>query len=113
MICKLCFALHMYALYKSRKRGKYSTNFLSNTEENVLDMETTLAMTTTLTNRSVAVGNLCSLEGTIPGNVPNEVREIPRADSADSRLSGVLSWDGVASHEDAPEKPNLLAENPL
>ena len=103
----------MHVLYRSRKRGKYSTHFPSNTEENVLDMGTAQAMTATLTNKSVAVGNLYSLEGTIRGNVPIEVRENPGADSADSRLSGVLPWDGVASHEDAPEKPSLLAENAL
>lgn len=71
------------------------------------------AMTATLTNKSVAEDTFYNLEGTIQGNVSIEVIENAGADKADSRLPGALSQEGVYSHEDTPEKPNLVAENAL
>ena len=101
------------AQHRSRKRGKYTTHFPPHTEETVQGMGAAQATTTTLTNKSVAAVNFYSLEGTIEGHVPIEVRENVGADNADNRLSGALPWDDVASHEDAPEKLNLFAENAL
>ena len=76
-------------------------------------MGTAQAMTAMLTNKSVAAENFYSLEGTIEGHVPIGMRENAGVDNADNRLSGALPRDDVASHEDAPEKPNLFAENTL
>lgn len=77
-------------------------------------MATVIATNATLTNKSMAVHNVYSLEGTIGGDVPIEVRENAGADNnANSHLSGGLSWDGFTPHEDAPVKPNSFAENAL
>ena len=99
--------------HRSRKRGKCTTYFPSHTEETVQGIGTAQAMTTTLTNKSVAAVNFYSLEGTIEGHVPIEVRENVGADNADNHMLGALPWHGMAFHEDAPEKPNLFAENAL
>ena len=101
------------AQHRSRKRGKYTTHFPPHTEETVQGMGTAQAMTITLTNKSVEAVNFYNLEGTIEGHVPIEVRENAGVDNADNRLSGALPWHGMASHEHAPEKPNLFAENAL
>ena len=84
---------------------------MSYTEEG---MGTAIATNATLTNKAMAVHNVYSLEGTIGGDVPIEVRENAGADNnANSHLSGGLAWDGFTPHEDAPVKSNSFAENAL
>ena len=65
-------------------------------------MGTVVATKATLTNKSMPLHNVYSLEGTIRSD-----------NNADSHPSGGLAWDGFTRHEDAPEKPNSFAENAL